>query len=292
MSQKGTTPRVLLQEVGPRDGLQNEPVALLAEVRARLVEHLVQAGLPRIQIGSFVNPRLVPQMAGTNLLWKSLRKQEGVRYSVLVLNERGLEEAISAGIPHVEIYVSASETHSRRNTNTSVEEALAHADRMIQTALDNGMSVTAGVMCAFGCFYEGAVSVERVTEIVQALDGRRPTEISLADTTGMADPDAIKTVVSAVEDRLGIDRTTLHLHDTRGFGLANLKTALKMGVRLFDVSVGGLGGCPFIPGAKGNISTARAVETAESLGFETGVRLEPIRKIATDLAKRLGRTLE
>jgi hydroxymethylglutaryl-CoA lyase len=272
--------------------LQNEPVALLAEVRARLVEHLVQAGLPRIQVGSFVNPRLVPQMAGTDLLWKSLRKQEGVRYSVLVLNERGLEEAISAGIPHVEIYVSASETHSRRNANTSVEEALAHADRMIQTALDNGMSVTAGVMCAFGCFYEGAVSVERVTEIVQALDGRRPTEISLADTTGMADPDAIKTVVSAVEDRLGIDRTTLHLHDTRGFGLANLKTALKMGVRLFDVSVGGLGGCPFIPGAKGNISTARAVETAESLGFETGVRLEPIRKIATDLAKRLGRTLE
>ncbi len=292
MIQKGTAPRVLLQEVGPRDGLQNEPVALLPEIRARLVERLGQAGLPRIQIGSFVSPRLVPQMAGTDELWRSLKKQQGVRYSVLVLNERGLDEAISAGIPHVEIYVSASETHSRKNANTSVEEGLAHADRMIQTTLDNGVSVTAGVMCAFGCFYEGAISVERVSEIVQALDGRRPTEIGLADTTGMANPDAIKTVVSAVEDRLGMDRITLHLHDTRGFGLANLKTALKMGVRRFDVSVGGLGGCPFIPGAKGNISTARAVETVDSLGFETGVRPEPIRKIAADLAKLLDRSLE
>jgi hydroxymethylglutaryl-CoA lyase len=292
MSQKGTTPRVLLQEVGPRDGLQNEPVTLLPETRARLVERLAQAGLPRIQIGSFVNPRLVPQMAGTDTLWKSLSKQQGVRYSVLVLNERGLEEAVSAGIPHVEIYVSASQTHSRKNANTSVEEALAHADRVIRTALDNGMGVTAGVMCAFGCFYEGVVSVERVSEIVQALDSRRPAEIGLADTTGMANPDSIKTVVSEVEDRLGMDRIALHLHDTRGFGLANLKTALEMGVRRFDVSVGGLGGCPFIPGAKGNISTTRAVETAESLGFETGVRLEPVRKIATDLANLLGQSLE
>jgi hydroxymethylglutaryl-CoA lyase len=289
MSGKTTIPGVLIQEVGPRDGLQNESAILSPETRARLVERLAWAGLSRIQIGSFVNPSRVPQMAGTDELWKSLKKRRGVRYSVLTLNERGLNQALSAGIPHVEIYVSASETHGKKNAGMSLDEALEKAGRMIPTALDSGMSVTAGVMCAFGCFYEGEVPIARVFEIVEVLDEKGPTEIGLADTTGTADPDAVRAVLSALKDRIEPDRIALHLHDTRGFGLANLKTALTMGVRRFDASVGGLGGCPFIPGAKGNISTEDVIETAESLGFDTGVRPEPFREIATDLEKLLGR---
>jgi hydroxymethylglutaryl-CoA lyase len=270
---------VLLQEVGPRDGLQNEAVILSPEVRADLIERLVDAGLGRIQIGSFVNPKLVPQMAGTDEVWKLLRKTKGVRYSVLVLNERGVEQAISQHVPYVEVFVSASETHSLKNSGVGVAEALETGARMIDLAQRNEIGVTAGVMCAFGCFYEGAVPVERVLEIVSALEASSPAEIGLADTTGMARPDDIKRVIETVGSMVSVDRLLLHLHDTRGLGIANLLAALDMGVRRFDSSVGGLGGCPFIPGAVGNISTEQSVEKLESMGFRTGVDAEKIHGI-------------
>jgi hydroxymethylglutaryl-CoA lyase len=269
---------VLLQEVGPRDGLQNEPVILPPDARADLIERLADAGLPRIQIGSFVNPRRVPQMAGTDEVWKLLRKKHGVRYSVLVLNERGVEQAIALQVPHVEAYVSASETHSRKNSGVGVTEALQSAAQMIDGAQKSGIGVTAGVMCAFGCFYEGPVPVERVVDIVSALMANSPAEIGLADTTGMAQPDNIRTVIESVSPMVSVDRLTLHLHDTRGLGMANLLAALEMGVRRFDTSVGGLGGCPFVPGAVGNISTEQTVEQLESMGFCTGVDLEKVHK--------------
>jgi hydroxymethylglutaryl-CoA lyase len=335
--------RVVLQEVGPRDGLQNEARALSPEIRAQLIDSLVNSGLARIQIGSFVDARRVPQMAGTDQVWQLLRKQVGVRYSVLVLNRRGLESAISAGVPCVEIYVSASETHSLKNVGTSVAIALAEASSMIKEALTNGLGVTAGVMCAFGCHFEGAVPVEKVVEIVAELDGAgqeyrphpnplpegegkitgkmpappvalskspRPVgegqgeghsghdlsqalnfetvEIGLADTTGMGDPKSVARVLEAVAGRVGMDRIALHLHDTRGFGMANLWAAVAIGVRQFDTSVGGLGGCPFIPGAAGNIATERVAEEVESKGFSTGVDAQKVRKIAGDLAALLG----
>jgi len=283
--------RVLLQEVGPRDGLQSESRILLPEERRNLIDGLVAAGLPRVQIGSFVNPKLVPQMAGTDTLWRSLRTTQSVRYSVLVLNESGLDRALASGIPHVEIYASASETHSRKNANTSVEEAVACASQMTRRALKSGIGVTAGVMCAFGCFYEGRVPVEKVLEMVRVFEENNPTEIGLADTTGMAEPDDIRTMIRSLEGIVARDRVALHLHDTRGFGEANLLAALEMGVRRFDSSIGGLGGCPFIPGAAGNISTERAVAAVESLGFETGVDLERIREVGADLERHLGRSL-
>jgi hydroxymethylglutaryl-CoA lyase len=278
----------MLQEVGPRDGLQNEAVILSPAVRADLIERLVDAGLGRIQIGSFVNPKRVPQMAGTDKVWKLLRKKEGVRYSVLVLNQRGVEQAIAQDVPYVEVFVSASETHSLKNSGVGVAEALETAVRMIDLAQRSEIGVTAGVMCAFGCFYEGPVPIERVVEIVSALEASSPAEIGLADTTGMARPDDIKGVIESVGSMVGVDRLAIHLHDTRGLGIANLLAALEMGVRRFDTSVGGLGGCPFVPGAVGNISTEQTVEILESMGFRTEVDVEKVYMIKEMVAALLG----
>lgn len=282
---------VLLQDVGPRDGLQNEPSILTVENRVELVEQLAEAGLRRIQIGSFVNPKLVPQMGGMDELWRKLRKRPGVRYSVLVLNDRGLDLALAERIPHVETYVSASETHSIKNSGVSVERALNSAATMIETAIAEGIGVTAGVMCAFGCFYEGAVSIDKVMGIVARLWEKYPEEIGLADTSGMADPESIQAVIQAVNQEVPIERITLHLHDTRGLGIQNMIAALELGVRRFDTSVGGLGGCPFIPGAAGNISTERSVETLHSMGFRTGIHLEKMNLIRQELSTSLGRSM-
>jgi hydroxymethylglutaryl-CoA lyase len=288
ISGKGPSQTVLLQEVGLRDGLQNEPVALAPEIRARLIERLADAGLSRVQIGSFVNPRRVPQMAGTEHLWQDLKKKKGVRYSVLVLNQRGLDSALAENVPQIEIYVSASETHSQRNSGMSTAKALRLAARMIGQALESGRGVTAGVMCAFGCFYEGTVELGRVLDIIRQFVSAGAVEIGLADTPGLAEPSGVKTVVDAVADVVSLDRVTLHLHDTRGYGMTNLRSALDMGVRQFDASLGGLGGCPFIPGAKGNISTAQTVDTLESLGYRTGVDRKKLDSIWVDLARVLG----
>ncbi len=281
--------RVWLQEVGPRDGLQNEQMTLSPEVRAKLIESLVDAGLSRIQIGSFVNPRLVPQMAGTDKLWQGLRKKNNVRYSVLVLNDKGLEMALAEEIPHIEIYVSASETHSFQNSGVSIAQALKIASRVINKALQNDRSVTAGVMCAFGCFYEGPVGLKKVSDIVHEFASNGQLEIGLADTAGLGEPAGIDIVLESVQEIVSADRLILHLHDTRGNGVANLKAALEKGVRRFDTSLGGLGGCPFIPGAKGNISTEQAVNVMESLGYWTGVDRSRLDKIWMELAHLLAR---
>lgn len=278
---------VLIQEVGPRDGLQNEAVILPPEVRADFIERLVNAGLPRIQIGSFVYPRRVPQMAETDKVWGLLGKKENVRYSVLVLNQRGVEQAIAQQVPHVEVYVSASEAHSLKNSGASVAEASEMAAGMIDAAQRSGIGVTAGVMCAFGCFYEGVVPVKRVVDIVSALEANAPAEIGLADTTGMAQPDDIRRVIECVGTMVGVDRLAIHLHDTRGLGMANLLAALEMGVRRFDTSVGGLGGCPFVPEAVGNISTEQTVDKLESMGFRTGVDAEKVHRIKAIIESRL-----
>ena len=280
--------RVLLQEVGPRDGLQNEPQTLSPETRADLIERLLDTGLPRIQIGSFVNPRKVPQMAGTGEVWQRLRHRPNVRYSALVLNQRGLETALAEGIPHVEIYVSASETHSLKNVGVTIGDALAEAVRMVETALRRGAGVTAGVMCAFGCFYEGSVPLEKVRELVGRFDAVGPVEIGLADTAGLGEPERVKSVIESVVELVGADRLTVHLHDTRGTGLANLRAALDAGVRYFDASVGGLGGCPFIPGAAGNIATEAACALLESLGYTTGVDVAKVTEVGKHLAEILG----
>lgn len=272
---------VMVQEVGPRDGLQNEPRILTPAVRADLINRLADTGLKRIQIGSFVNPRLVPQMAGTDEVWRRVEVKAGIRYSALVLNRKGVRQAGEAGVPHVEIYVSASDTHSLKNVGTKAAEALESALDMIQEALDSGMGITAGVMCAFGCFYEGAVSVDKVKAVVEAFQAKAGVfEIGLADTAGLADPESMKILLQAVAHIVGVERIAVHLHNTRGRGMANLAAALNAGVRRFDTSIRGLGGCPFIPGAAGNLSTEQTVTTLESSGFRTGIDFHALTQVA------------
>jgi hydroxymethylglutaryl-CoA lyase len=278
---------ILIQEVGPRDGLQNEPVVLSPAERARLIEALTDAGLKRIQIGAFVNPRKVPQMANTKEVWGLLRKKNGVKYSALVLNYRGLNDVIAAGIPHVEIYVSVSKTHSMKNSGVTVEQALTEASTIIETAKRNGLTVTAGVMCAFGCFYEGLVAVERLKDMVSRFENAKPDEISLADTAGTADPVGIASMLGALEEVTSPNRIILHLHDTHGKAWQNMLKALEMGIRRFDSSVGGLGGCPFVPGAVGNIATETTVERLHNLGYQTGVDPDKVRKIWSRLLEKL-----
>lgn len=279
---------VWIQEVALRDGLQSEPRILAAELRAHIADLFVAAGLVRIQIGSFVNPKRVPQMADTDRVWQSITKVPGIRFSALVLNERGMEAAAAAGVPYVEVFASASETHSRKNSNMSVDEAVRAVSAMIRRAHELGMGVTAGVMCALGCYYEGSVPVEQVLRMVDAFLEEGPTEVALADTTGMGDPEGVRQLVERLLERVDAKRIGLHLHDTRGLALANLLEALALGVRRFDTSVGGLGGCPFIPSAPGNLSTERAIEAIEGSGFRAGVDKERIELARLKLAESLG----
>ncbi|MDQ7784156.1 MAG: hydroxymethylglutaryl-CoA lyase [Desulfomonilaceae bacterium] len=291
MDNAGNTPRVILQEVGPRDGLQNERIVLDPTVRARIVNDLAEAGIPRIQIGSFVNPQRVPQMARTELVWRKLSRRPGTRYSVLILNKRGLEDALNAKMPHVEIYVSASETHSVKNSGTPVEKAMSEAVEIIVEALQRGIGVTAGVMCAFGCHYEGTVPVERVRDMVREFESHRPTEIGLADTTGMGDPQAMRTMIDSLAGIVPLERLALHLHDTRGLAMDNMIAALDMGVDKFDTSVGGLGGCPFVPNAAGNMATERVVDTLKAMGMATGIDSPAVARVRERLQALLQRPL-
>jgi hydroxymethylglutaryl-CoA lyase len=283
---------VYLQEVGPRDGLQNESRALPPEDRVQLIDLLSEAGLKRIQIGSFVNPRRVPQMLGTHLVWAKIRKSPFTRYSVLILNEKGMEQAISHCVSHVEVFVSASQTHSIKNSGATIEQAKAAVARIVKLALESEIGISVGVMCAFGCYYEGPVSLQMVVETAAEFDSYKPTEIVLADSPGLADPKSIKRTLAAVSELVSMDRVSIHLHNTRGLGLANMKAALEMGVRRFDSSVGGLGGCPFIPGAAGNISTEASVMALESLGFDTGVDLGKVFLARNVLEKMLARKVD
>ncbi len=269
---------VKIQEVGPRDGLQNEKAVLSVKQRVEFIELLIGAGLERIQVGSFVNPKLLPQMANTSEVLGNLKKHKNVRLSVLVLNEKGLDLAIQAGARHVEMFVSASETHSLKNTGMSVIKAVEMARRVFERAKSVNMSVSAGVMCAFGCEFEGAIDQEAVERIISSFCEFHPDEISLADTTGQGHPELLEKMMNRISRLVPTERISLHLHDTYGGAEANVMKALELGVMMFDSSVGGLGGCPFIPGASGNIATERLASLLENRGYFSGVNLEKLKQ--------------
>jgi len=286
----GLPKKVTIHEVVLRDGIQNEKRIVPTEEKLRLIGDLVACGIRRIEVSSFVNPKLVPQMADAEELWERIVRRRGVLYSALILSGGGLERAIRCRVPHVGIFVSASETHSWKNSNKSVSAALKEAVRLIGRAQDAGMKVRAGVMNAFGCAYEGAVPLGKVLRIVRAYARTGPDEICLADSSGMANPQQVEQALICVRGEVSLPELSLHLHNTRGLGLANVYAALRQGVSIFDTSLGGLGGCPFIPGARGNIATEDTVGMLHGMGIRTGIELGRLAESSRRFETVMGQT--
>ena len=282
--------KIAIHEVVLRDGIQNEKKTVSTDEKVKLINDIVECGVRRIEVSSFVNPRLVPQMADADKLWSMIGRKKGVVYAALVLSEKGLDRAIQSGVPHVGIYVSASETHSRKNSNMSIAEAMWEARRLIVKAHGAGMEVRAGVMNAFGCAYEGKVPAGKVIKLVKDFMKREPDEICLADTSGMANPEQVKKLIKRVQDIVGTVPISLHLHNTRGLGLVNVWAAVNEGVSIFDTSLGGLGGCPFIPGARGNIATEDTVNMLNEAGVKTGINLDKLIEASLRFELYMGHT--
>jgi hydroxymethylglutaryl-CoA lyase len=264
-------PFVVIEDQGLRDGLQTLPQPIAVEQKLQLIEWLLAAGLRRLQVASFVHPKLVPQMADADVLCRQLPKKEGVVFSGLVLNLKGVERAIEAGLTHLAISLSASETHSQKNANKTIAEAKAEFKAMVALAQHNGITVRGGIQCAFGCRYEGRIEEAVVLDLVRHHIDCGVPEIALADSTGMAHPLQMKKTMQQVLAIANTKTVALHLHNTENKGYANLVAALEVGVRQFDTAFGGLGGCPFIKDATGNIATEDTVHLLQQMGFETGI---------------------
>lgn len=279
-------------EVGPRDGLQNELRAVSTDDKLRLVDALVAAGLHRIELTAFVSPRWIPQLADADALAVRARaRHPAVRFSALVPNLRGLERAQRAGLSEVAFFLSASESHSRRNTNRSVAEALRTWRAVAREARAAGQGVRCYVSTVWGCPYEGELSVERVLEVVKAVVQEPCDELSLGDTLGVGTPLQTSRILDALTGVWPVDRLALHLHDTRGTALVNALVGLARGVRRFDASVGGLGGCPYAPGASGNLATEDLVYLLRGMGASTGVDLSRLVEAGRLAQEIVGRRL-
>ena len=281
---------VRLYDVGPRDGLQNEPDVLAPEVRAELVGRLVGAGLRAVEAASFVDPRRVPQMGGAEEVVAALEPADGVLYAGLALNERGYERLAATALGEVRFSLGATESFNRLNQNASVEESLELAAHIAERARADGIRSTLIVSVAFGCPFEGSVDASRVLEIAETLAAARPDVLMLADTIGVAVPSNVRRLVALVGD-LGVP-TGGHFHNTRNAGYANALAALEAGATVLDASVGGLGGCPFAPRATGNVATEDLVYLLHGEGIETGVDLDALLAVSAWLEGVLGRQLE
>lgn len=280
---------VTIVEVGPRDGLQNEPTAVPVEVRIELVRQLAQAGLRSIEVGSFVSPRRIPQMAGTAELLRQLPRFDGVVYGVLVPNEQGAREAVELPIQGLAVFASASETFSQRNINCSIDESFHRFLPVMELAQAHSIPVRGYVSCVLGCPYEGKVSVRSVVDVSRRLAALGCREISLGDTIGIGTPREAGAMVRAAAVELPIDSLAVHFHDTRGQGLANILACLNEGVRTIDSSVAGLGGCPYAPGASGNVATEDLVYMLDGLGMETGIEVSAVAAAGDFISSHLGR---
>lgn len=284
--------RVLLCEVGPRDGFQYESRVIPTALKVKIIRRLIHAGVRRIQAVSFVHPGWVPQMADAEDVLEALPPvPEDVTIAGLVLNLRGVERAARAGLAHVDISIATHDAHSLENANMTVLDAVREAERMSVRAQEAGMSVQMGLQTVFGFREPGDTALARVLELVRAFNEWGVEEISLADSTGMANPVSIRETVAAVRDQVPEAPLVLHLHDTRGLGLANIMEALVQGVTRFDTSFGGMGGCPFIEGATGNVATEDTVYLLHALGVRTDIQIEAVAGCSRDMESFLGHLL-
>jgi len=264
---------VTIVEVAPRDGLQNERVAVSTADKIEFVNRLSAAGLPVIEVSAFVSPKWVPQMADAAEVFAGITRRPGTRYAALVPNLAGLERATQAGVTEIAVFAASTETFSRRNINQSIDDSLSNYKQVCDRALAGGLRVRGYLSTAFGCPFEGDVAPERVAGLAARLLELGVFEVALSDTIGIAHPGQVPRVLEAVLARLPVNTIALHFHDTRGTALANVLAALPYGIATFDASAGGLGGCPFAPGAAGNLATDDLAYMLDGLGIETGVSL-------------------
>jgi hydroxymethylglutaryl-CoA lyase len=285
------TPHVTIVEVGPRDGLQNEQVVVSTADKIDFVNRLSAAGLPVIEVGAFVSPKWVPQMADASEVFAGITRRPGTRYTALVPNQAGLDRALAAGVAEVAIFAAASDTFSRRNINLSIDESLAAYRLVCDRALAAGVRVRGYLSTAFGCPFEGDVAPARVADVAGRILDLGVFEVAISDTIGIAHPGQVPRVLEAVLARVPVAQVALHYHDTRGTALANVLASLPFGVSTFDASSGGLGGCPYAPGAAGNLATDDLVYMLDGMGIETGVSIEGVSAASAFIASRIDHRL-
>ena len=285
----GESVRIEIVDVGPRDGLQNEDQTLSPETRAELCDRLAAAGVPRVEAASFVNPKLVPQMAGAEEVMADIERRPNTSYAGLALNEKGYERAVEAGVDEVRYAFPATETFAKKNQNTTVADAMDLAERLVERARLDGVRVSITLSAAFGCPFEGRVEPKVVLDLAERVGAAKPDEIVLADTIGVGVPSQVKALVEGVREFGSV--VGCHLHDTRNTGIANAAAAIEAGATVLDASVGGTGGCPFAPKATGNIATEDLVYLLHGMGHETGIDLDALIECAQWLSGQLGKEL-
>ena len=284
-------PEVTIYEVGPRDGLQNEARTLPTADKIRFIDALVASGIRAIEITSFVSPKWIPQLADAAEVARGVARPPGVRMSALVPNRRGLDAAVASGMKEIAVFMSASETHNKKNVNKTIAETLAAFEEVIGPARDLGLSVRAYLSTCFGCPYEGEVDPEKVVTLIDRLAGMGVFQISIGDTIGVANPAQVEDVLGRILAKHGPDVLALHFHDTQGTALANCLVSLQMGITTIDSSAGGLGGCPYAPGASGNLATEDVVAMLHAMGVKTGIDLDKLVDASRGAATFVGHEL-
>lgn len=282
---------VTIKEVGPRDGLQNEQTVISVADKVEWINRLSNTGLSYIEITSFVNPKWIPALADCYEVATSIERKKGVTYAALVPNQKGLEKALAANVDEVSVFMSASETHNKKNINKSIDETFPILERVVSEGLQSGKSVRGYVSTVFGCPYEGAVDINQVIRISEKLFEMGITELSLGDTIGVANPRQVHYVLEELLKRYSANQLALHFHDTRGLAMANILAALEMGMTTFDSSLGGLGGCPYAPGASGNVATDDVLYMLSGMGIETNINEQKLLEAALFIENSLGKKL-
>ncbi|PYR53473.1 MAG: hydroxymethylglutaryl-CoA lyase [Acidobacteria bacterium] len=286
-----TPPRITIVEVGPRDGLQNERALVPTADKIELINRLSAAHLPVIEVSAFVSPRWVPQMADAADEFAGITRAPGIRYTALVPNLAGLDRAVAAGVTEIAVFAASTETFSRKNINQSIDESLAAYAQVCGRAHAAGLRVRGYLSTAFGCPFEGAVAPGRVADVAARLADLGVFEVAISDTIGIAHPGQVPRVLEAVLTRVPVHQLALHFHDTRGTALANVLASLPYGIATFDASAGGLGGCPYAPGAAGNLATDDLIYMLDGLGLETGVSLAGVTDASTFIASKIDHRL-
>ncbi|MGG3449863.1 hydroxymethylglutaryl-CoA lyase [Domibacillus aminovorans] len=282
---------VMIKEVGPRDGLQNEKVFISTEDKIAWINQLSESGLKNIEITSFVNPKWIPALSDAVAVAAGITRMPGVIYTALVPNHQGLERALEANIDTVAVFMSASETHNRKNINKSIEDTFPILRKVVEESQSAGKSSRGYVSTVFGCPYEGIVDIEKIIRVSETLFEMGIGELSLGDTIGVANPKQVQEVLEVLLKRFPANKFALHFHDTHGIALANILVSLDMGITIFDASLGGLGGCPYAPGASGNVATEDFLYMLNSMGINTGVNQEKLLSASRFIQDKVGRPL-